>query len=503
MARRIRNPEKQDPRDLAKKMIRQIGQYGEPAVEELQEIQEKHQPRQIFDMPEGPEKNSRLGAYISELRESLSHWVRQGQIEKLSKVKAEARRAARQEKPKPEKIKKKVTKKRVVEEEPEYIDDPEAIEVTYPGTYQGFRYEIFLLRNGKYAARVTNQARRLMPYADAKHGEAPVIQKHPVLKRRYSHVPSREGRPPVSGKEMAEVAVRKAINDTLQWYDDRGIRPIERPRKRKGVAGTVRRRTAGQASARKEEQTEAEKRKARKEILEARQARKKQRKVEALERKRREAEGVTKGAKPLAGGRSLYIPKSNPSVFSSFFEEDNTPTATRQTLDSLEEFKNSRKRWKKSLKENDPDFDAYFKAYDAVENARANAYLAGKKKIGKKALQMKRDFRQEGITLMTSMKGSFGEEYEEGEYTVTQDGPARRNPGPEAHRRIGNEKLDKAERSLATYMRNGNSTSLLNAYKHFELALEELSYAKDREGIRRAKKGINIARGEMKGLMGK
>jgi len=518
MPRRINNPERQDPREIVNKIIKEIKSFSDTG-DELEELNKFHSPRDIFAMPEGPAKQERLGAYVVDLRKLLTdaNYGRRIETKKRQIAKrkasaieeAEARKEEKREKARAARARRKgkATSRRGKRSfSSEGKSSPLDVMVTYPGSYQGFRYEVYLLQNGKYAAKVTNKARKLLPFSADKAieigtrylnvkkeipiegisrrdaleaGTAPVIQEQRFLKKLYRE------------KEDAEVAARRAINTVLNWYDDRGARTKERMRKTKAARAAVTRRTAGQVKALAMTEAERAEKKAREKILKARKERKIEKRFKRQQEQRR-PEG------PIVEGKSrkrVFVPKPNPSAFDVFYNPSKDGKPGHTVRSAQKEFKKHVKLWKESLEDGSPDFEEFFNAYDYLEYARANAHVNGFKKAAASALAAKKKLRDQMIDILETMFHSRGDT---DDYRVYQE-----NPGPEVHQRVGNKKLESAERALSTYMRTGNATTLMNAYKNFELALEELKYVKDKDGIKRAKKGVKSARAEMSSMMGK
>lgn len=481
-------------------------------------------------MPESRGRDEKLGAYAAGLRTLLADAaygkrmeIREAQVKKrrASAIEEEAeRKAEKRERDRIARARRKVkpssSKRFRSFETITGKTSSRAVLVTHPGSYQGFRYEVYLLENGKYAAKVTNKARKLLPFSTDKAieigtrylnvkkeipldqisrrealeaGTAPVIQEQRFLKKLYRE------------KEDAEVAARRAINTVLNWYDDRGVRTKERMRKTKAARAAVSRRTAGQVKALAMTEAEKAEKKARDKIRKARQERKIEKRFERQQEQRRPSGPTVEGV----SRKRMYIPKPNPSTFDALENPD--VTAEQRMLMSFKEYKKANKAWNESLDNDRADFRIGFKAYDAIENAGANAYLAGRRDLAVKIKKARRKLRREIVELATTFRDMAlgGEdrddddyEIDDAEFTVRQE-----NPGPKVHRRVGSKKLESAERGLSTYMRTGNKTTLINAYKNFELALEELKYVKDKDGIRRAKKGVKTARAEMSSMMGK
>lgn len=528
MPRRIKNPERQDPREIINKLIRQIKAIPDTG-DELEELRSIHRPEEIFAMPDTRGRDEKIGAYAADLRALLSEAAIRRRLEikeaQIKKRKASAiqeeeeRKAERRAKARAARARRKAkgsTGKKVEAFRPGKKPSSHTVVVSYSGSYQGFRYEVYLLENGKYAVKVTNKARKLLPFSTDKAieigtrylnvkkeipldqisrrealeaGTAPVIQEQRFLKKLYRE------------KEDAEVAARRAINTVLNWYDDRGVRTKERMRKTKAARAAVSRRTAGQVKALAMTEAEKAEKKARDKIRKARQERKIEKRFERQQEQRRPSGPTVEGV----SRKRVYIPKPNPSTFDALENPD--VTAEQRMLTSFKEYKKANKVWKKSIQDGYPDFNAGLKAYDAVENTRANAYIAGRTDLSAKATKARKSLHRRIVELATTFRDmALGDEdrddddyeIEDAEFTVRQA-----NPGPKVHQRVGSKKLESAERGLSTYMRTGNATTLMNAYKNFELALEELKYVKDKDGIKRAKKGVKSARAEMSSMMGK
>lgn len=516
MPRRIKNPERQDPRVFFNRTIKEIKKI--PGTEgELDYLEKLHKPDEIAALPEGREKAARSGAYMSDLRELLmvapsSYLDQESQIAKRKASAArdeEERKAEKREKARAARARRRgKAATRQGDKSPifEGKSSPLDVLVTYPGSYQGFRYEVYLLQNGRYKAKVTNKARKLLPFSTDKAieigtrylnvkkeipvgeisrrdaleaGTAPVIQEQSFLKKLYRE------------KEDAEVAARRAINTVLYWYDDRGVRTKERMRKTERARAAVTRRTAGQVEALALTAAEKAEKKARDKILKARMERKIQKRFMRQQEQRR-PEG------PIVEGKSrkrIFIPKSNPSAFDALYNPSTGKPG--YTVESARKaYKKHKSMWMESLGVGAPDFEEFFNAYDHLEYARANAHVNGYKKAAASALKAKNKMRDQMIHILNTM--FYGGDDDGDSYRVYQE-----NPGPEVHQSAGNKKLESAERSMSAYMRTGNKTTLMNAYKDFELALEELKYVKDKDGIRRAKKGVKSARAEMSSMMEK
>jgi len=428
MARK--NPDK--AKEAFKRLSAEIIRHGDDGEGDLKDLFEVHRPDVIFKLDQGPERQARAAQLLGEmtnlsreLTEAKYHREREGKKKKVSRTsKAKPRR-----------------------------------EVS--GTHDGFRYVLVQLPDGQWGAKITRRGRQIIPSPGA-----PPIFDSPALNKRF----------PDQG--AAEVAVRRVINTALIWYDERGIRPREKVRRSKKVRGGIHRRTAGQREAMERETTaesEAAAEERRRERV--REGRRKA-KVGKSERMRRPSEP----GKPARGRKLVYIPKGNPSNPFSFRRSESA--AIKQAKKALEKSEEWQARWNESLKAGKPDFAAVMKAYDHIENARANFVLGEEKGRADKAMDRKSSLRRNIIEMFK---------------TCTRELSKRKsNPSQGDHREMGNSHMEKADACWKKYCDSCNVTDLLNAYKHLEIAREELQHAGDTDGVAQARARIKLARQELR-----
>jgi len=427
MARK--NPDK--AKEAFKRLSAEITKYGDDGVSDLKDLFEVHRPDVIFKLDQGPERQARAAQLLGEMT-NLSRELAEAKYYRERKGK---KKASRTSKAKPRR--------------------------EVPGTHDGFRYVLVQLPDGQWGAKITRRGRQIIPAPGA-----PPIFDSPALSKRF----------PDQG--AAEVAVRRVINTALIWYDERGIRPREKIRKSKKVRGGIHRRTAGQREAMEREaaaqsDTAAEERR-RERIREGRR----KAKVDKSERMRRSSEP----GKPTRGSKLVYIPKGNPSNPFSFRRSESA--TIKQGKKALEKSKEWQARWDESLKAGKPDFAAVMKAYDHIENARANFVLGEDKGRADKAMDRKSSLRRNIIEMFK---------------TCTRELSKRKsNPTRGDHQEMGNSHMEKADACWKKYCEGCNVTDLLNAYKHLEIAREELQHAGDSDGVAQARARIKLARQELR-----
>ncbi len=432
MARK--NPDK--AKDAFKRLSAEILKYGEEGKRDLKDLFELHKPEVIFVLEQGPERQARAAQLIGEMRV-------------LSRELAQSKYFRERGEPKG-KTKGKVSKKR-------------GRQVT--GTHDGFRYVLVQLPDGKWGAKITRQARQIIPETGA-----PPILDHPALRK------------PFRDEHDAELAIRRIINTSMMWYVHRGITPKERVRKTKAVSAGIQRRTAGQVAARAREKSEVASEEAERR---RREQRAEKRRAEKVEGRRDRRPGAPASAGP---GRKLqYIPRGNPS--SAFDFKHSESSAVKQAEKSLAKAKEWETLWSESLESGSPDFRAVMKAYDHIENARANFTLAGDSKRAEMADESKRSLRHNIIEMFNLCKRELSRKRN------TNPGA---NPSSSEHDKLAVGHMVKAEAAWAKYCEGCNVTDLLNAYKHLELAREEFQHAGNADGVSEAKTKIKLARAALR-----
>ena len=255
------------------------------------------------------------------------------------------------------------------------------------------------------------------------------------------------------------------------WYAERGIVPKEKVRKTKGVRAGIQRRTAGQVAARERAR----------EAGEAAAAESLRRQERAEERKRKKAKKKRRGSTPEPGrrGRKIeYIPRNNPSNPFSFSASQEK--ALKQGHKALDKYKEYRDEWEESLGEDKPNFTKVMKAYDHIENARANFVLAGERNLADKANEIKRDLRHGVIELFKVCAKELRQR--------------RSNPSKGDHQEIAASNMQKANASWAKFCESCNLTDALNTLQHLAIAREEYQHAGDSEGVEQARVKIKLAR---------
>lgn len=432
MARK--NPDK--AKEAFKTLSAEILKYGDEGKQDLRDLFEAHKPEVIFKLEPGPERQARAAQLIGEMRE-LSQELARAKYERERKERKAPGKRSRTSKAKPK---------------PKH-------EIS--GAHERFRYVLVELPDGKWAAKITRRGRKIIP-----HSEAPPIVDSEMLKRRFST------------QEDAERAVRRVINTALLWYDERGIRPQEKVRRTQRVRAGVQRRTAGQVAAMEREAKGKRKAEEEKERRERARETRRRAKVAKHERQRRPKE-----PSPIGRGRKLsYIPRNNPSNPFSFSYSESA--ALKKGHKALKEFKEWKDRWEESYEEGNPDFRAIMKAYDHVENARANFTIAEEEDLANKAHDLKRSLRKNIIYTFKFCNRELRKR--------------QKNPSRGDHQEMGNSHMMRADVAWKKYCDSCKFSDLLNAYKHLEIAREELQHAGDTEGVAQAKSRIKLARQELR-----
>jgi len=441
MARR--NPDK--AKELFYALSKEIATtYGEEGKQELEELYESLPPTAIFALPLGPDRDARIAQLITNMRE-------------ISRELAEARAARvysdieRRERDR-SKPKKKEPKKKPQKEKPTDVVGKSM------GQIEGFSFAVYKLRNGLFLAKVSRKGRNVI-----EDERAPSIYDSPRLRRAFK------------SSDEAEFAIKRVINTALMWYDERGVPLRDRARKSKKAAARVGRRTPEIRAALKAEAKES-----------ATILRKKARAEARAERLRQEKVSGRRRGNPE---RSLkHIPRANPSKMFAFSHSEKA--AEKQAGKSLEAYVKHRDKWKESLDAGGrPRFIQVLKAYDALENARANFVLAGRPDEAKRVDQMHADLRQEVVDIFNTC------------YRHLSNSSRAQNPGPETHEKIGLEMLAKAEHARSKHKESGSSAQLLDAYKYYEIAKKELKYSGDSKNLKKATEGAKKIRAELRKAM--
>jgi hypothetical protein len=142
-----------------------------------------------------------------------------------------------------------------------------------------------------------------------------------------------------------------------------------------------------------------------------------------------------------------------------------------------------------------PKYGALMRAYDALENARANFELADMGRDAKSVNSRQVELRDAIISLMEAQEP---EEIVEAAYEVNPS-----NPSMSAHQKNGSQFLNRSEMAWDRFYKKQRSGDLIDSFQFLVLAERELGYAKDRSGIKQAKEGIKAARAELTGRLKK
>lgn len=474
------NPDK--VKKVYESLSREFLSYGEEGQSDLDDIVIVHKPDQIFMLDQGPERQARSAQLISEMRVRLAELAREHQQKVSRKIEFDDGKYGR--------------------------ISPE-LQVT--GNYDGFRYILTKLVDGRWSAKVTRQARNIIENKDA-----PSVYDSPYLNK------------PFRSQRDAELAVRRAINTAMIWYSEHFIAPQEKSRKTKAISGSISRRTTAQADIKaltdkERAQAEAE-RKRRRDAKDKRLAEK----VRRHEQGRRRPSEVQQ----LGPGRKrVYIPKGNPeppplhkdsartvvkdlTLFekakaaakkaarsakktASKIRQDGDDPATVQAKMSYTKYKKYNKQFGASVGANKPDFGLLLKAYDGLENSRLNFKLAGQPALAAKVSSRKSKLAASIVQALDTGYAAqlFRARYEGDDI---EDAEWIENPSKPQHKALGGANMVKADKCWKKYSETGSLASLLDTYKYLEIAREESKHAKDSEGVAHAKARISLVRKEFK-----
>lgn len=411
--------------ELFNALSEKILEYGPEAESDLEDLLESHRPDSIFKLDPGPERNSRAARLLGEMRELLG--------ELRGEVHSKEEGASRG---------------RVVVSK---------VDQEVPGVYDGFRYVLMKLPDGRWGAKITRRGRQIIESPDA-----PKIIDSPDLKKRFKD------------QDSAELAVRRVINTALIWYNERGIAPVEKARKTERGRAGIYRRTAGQVEARERESKERSEQKAEERRRERIRERKREEKV-------RGKKDRPKMIQPPGAGRKLeYIPKKNPS--------ESEPLQQANKAISL--YKEWKGRWEQSLKDGKADFRAVMAAYDWAENARANFEIAGHVGPSEKASKIKSNLR----TTIVDIFNLCARELSGRKFTVEGSDSGL----SDKLQTSGDRQMEKAETAWNKYNESSDILDLIQSYSHLRCAHEHYKISKDADGIGEAKARISTVLKEIK-----
>ena len=431
MARK--NPDK--AKEAFKRLSAEILKYGDEGKQDLKELFDVHKPEVIFKLEPGPERQARAAQLIGDMR-VLSR--------ELAQAKYFRERGGKKGKP--------ARKERKAHRE-------------VPGTYDRFKYVLVELDDGKWGAKITRQGRQIIPEPGA-----PPIVDHPRLKKSFD------------SQSDAEIGIRRIINTAMIWYADRGIVPKEKVRRTAGVRETIHRRTAGQVAARERAQLEREAEEEKEAKRERRAARRREEKVEGRKPRRPSEPSTSRGRK------MVFIPRKNPG--NPFTFERIGEKALAQGEKSLSRYREWQEKWEDSLREEKPNFSAVMKAYDNIENARANFVLAGESHLADKAEEIKKSLRHNIIEVFKYCRKE-----------LKSRGGVRQNPSASEHDELGAKNMLKADECWKKYCDTGNVVCLMDAYKYLVLSKEEFDHAGNSEGEDEAKERIKLVRSELRKMI--
>jgi hypothetical protein len=442
-----RNPDQ--AKELIQRHTKEILRYGDEGKAELRELFVGAQrPDVILSLPQGPDRSARAAALIGSLREILQELSEGKAVRELQSGKKASKKPEEQKATEPKK-------------------KPSDIIWRTHGNIDRFNYTINKRRDGYFVAKITKKGRNVI-----EDDKAPRIYDNPLLDKHFS------------SHDDAELAVRRVINTAMIWYAERGIRVRERKRRSEKSRGTMRRRTAAMREEISKEEAETRRIAAKKKAAQERKERIRKEKMEGTYRRRR--------SNPEKSLR--HIPRGNPSKFFSFKHSETS--AEKQAAKSYSSYLSYREKWDESLRSGKPRFITVMKAYDALENTRANLMLAGQKERADAVDRLRVDLRQQLIDIFSTCSrylSKMGKEEEFSEPKVTQ-----MNPGPDTHVKIANELLEKAKSEMAKYKESGSIPRLLNAYSNYEMAKREFRYAKHKTGLKKATAGAKRSREELK-----
>lgn len=322
------------------------------------------------------------------------------------------------------------------------------------GKIDRFIYEIGELSSGEYIVKITRKGRRVI-----EDEKAPRIYDNKHLLQKFR------------SKDEAEIAARRVVNTAMIWYAERGITPREKTRRSKSAGRGVQRRTSSDRASISREKTET--------------ARIKHKKRQAQDRKKRLLEEKVSGRKSNPSRNLRHIPRKNPGgLFSFKHSEDSAETQAKKSLATYKKYKD---KWEDSLKSDRPDFRSIMRAYDALENARANLFLAGKQKEADMVSKIR-------VGVRDSIIGIFKTCYKH----LSKRGSFNANPGMSTHAALGDRFIKRAGVSMGKYESNGSVSCLLDAYKNYELAAREYKNSGQTPGLIKATAGAKKAREELK-----
>ncbi len=141
-------------------------------------------------------------------------------------------------------------------------------------------------------------------------------------------------------------------------------------------------------------------------------------------------------------------------------------------------------RWDRSKRRKSRDVGALLNAYDALEMARSNYYLADDARRSGDMSDAKNKLREQVLDAMTPREVIIPE--------------VINNPTAREHLKTGKDYLKRSERYWERYYKKGKANDLIDAYKYMVLAHDELKYGGDRRALAQVKGGLKAAQAELK-----
>jgi len=408
-----------------KRLTTEILKYGNEGKEELDALFKIMPPKKIFSLPQGPDRGAREAELISEMKVIARDFAEAKSKASRPKKKAETK-----------KMKKAKTSK------PKKPPEPQVVKKS-GGQIDGFSYVIVELDNGDILAKINRKGRRIV-----EHDDAPKIYESKRLQKSFAD------------KDAAEFEVRRVVNSAMVWYETRGIRPREKVRRSKEAGRGIGRRTPEMKSAIAKEDRE---------LATIRRKRK-----EARARKDRMLKEKVIGN---PSGKSFgHIPRVNPAKPSFFSHSEDT--AEKQAVKAFEAYVNYKDKWDRSIAKGKPRFVWVMKAYDAIENSRANYLLSGNTARAESVNKLKGKLREKIIHMVEDCIAKLSRKNgnaRSGPDSVRQEksNPGS-NPSAEVHGNIGRSMLKAADKSLAAWTAGRGSKNLLAAHDGYVSALLEL-----------------------------
>ncbi len=520
MARRVKNASTwlEAQRKLRKQWLKEIVKLSPQSAEELKVLERDHSAQTLFAHPERFEDSqSQIKEYIEELRDIRQGVLREGVMARGGSPEAEW---------KPEQKKRKRGKKpsrsRAIEAKAGL--DPSTGEKLYiidsvkelGDNIAGVTFDVHRVETDKgvrHRFNVTKRGRNI----EQRKG-APPLYNHPDEKKLFKT------------EQDAYLRARRVIHAALIWYEERrgAERKIKEKRRVAGaykehieairarvgprvgmhkvkpgtyeaevlgheVGSYIKEKVRGGEKLRKAweaKQRRGGKRGSKKEAVTAwetevtvreKGGKVSKRKVSASARRGKKTREVSKVGRVVEAeirrGR-FQTPKralkGNPSE------------PARAAKSSVARYNSEFNTWQRSMQTGRPKFGALMRAYDALENARANFSLADQ---GREAKAVNKRIIELRDAIVSLMEAQESEEIIEAAYEV--------NPPKAVHQKNGAQFLSKSEKAWNRYCEKLQTKDLLAAYENLVLAEQELGYAKDRERLKQVQAGLKSARAEL------